>query len=68
MGVYGGASKSVAPFFVYDIPDNRWVKDKINVMLKSSATDAALLDVTCCVRFRILLHAVGCCWELLRKV
>ena len=24
-----------------------------------------LLDVTCCVRLYILLHVVGCCWELL---
>ena len=24
-----------------------------------------LLDVTCCVRLHILLHVVGCCWELL---
>ena len=28
----------------------------------------ALLDVTCCVRLRTLLHVVGCCCVLLRKV
>ena len=27
-----------------------------------------LLDVTCCVHLHTLLHAVTCCWELLRKV
>ena len=27
-----------------------------------------LLDVTCCVRLRTLLHVVACHWELLRKV
>ena len=27
-----------------------------------------LLDVTCRVRLRTLLHVVACCWELLRKV
>ena len=27
-----------------------------------------LLDVTCCVRFHTLLHVVGCCCVLLRKV
>ena len=27
-----------------------------------------LLDVTCCVRVHILLHVVGCCCVLLRKV
>ena len=27
-----------------------------------------LLDVTCCVRLHILLHVVGCCCVLLRKV
>ena len=27
-----------------------------------------LLDVTCCVRFHTLLHVVGCCCLLLRKV
>ena len=28
----------------------------------------ALLDVTCCVRLHTLLHVVGCCCVLLRKV
>ena len=27
-----------------------------------------LLDVTCCVRLHTLLHVVGCCCVLLRKV
>ena len=27
----------------------------------------ALLDVTCRVHLHTLLHAVACCWELLRK-
>ena len=27
-----------------------------------------LLDVTCCVRLYTLLHVVGCCCVLLRKV
>ena len=27
-----------------------------------------MLDVTCCVRLHILLHVVGCCCVLLRKV
>ena len=27
-----------------------------------------LLDVTCCVLLRTLLHVVACYWELLRKV
>ena len=27
-----------------------------------------LLDVTCCVRLHTMLHVVGCCWVLLRKV
>ena len=27
-----------------------------------------LLDVTCCVRLHTLLHVVGCCWMLLRRV
>ena len=31
-------------------------------------TDATLLDVTCCVRLQTLLHVVGCCCVLLRKV
>ena len=31
-------------------------------------TDATLLDVTCCVPLHILLHVVGCCCVLLRKV
>ena len=31
-------------------------------------TDATLLDVTCCVRLHTLLHVVGCCCVLLRKV
>ena len=26
------------------------------------ATDATLLDVTCCVRLHTLLHVVACCW------
>ena len=29
---------------------------------------AVPLDVTCCVRLHILLHVVGCCCVLLRKV
>ena len=31
-------------------------------------TDATLLNVTCCVRLHTLLHVVGCCCVLLRKV
>ena len=27
-----------------------------------------LLNVTCCFRLHTLLHVVGCCWVLLRKV
>ena len=27
-----------------------------------------LLDVTCCVRLHTLMHVVGCCCVLLRKV
>ena len=34
---------------------------KTNVILKPSATDATLLDVTCCARLHTLLHVVGSC-------
>ena len=36
--------------------------------LSPAQTDATLLDVTCCVRLHTLLHVVGCCCVLLRKV
>ena len=37
-------------------------------VLSPVQTGATLLDVTCCVRLHSLLHVVGCCCVLLRKV
>ena len=39
-----------------------------DVTLLASQQPPTLLDVTFCVRLHTLLHAVTCCWELLRKV
>ena len=39
-----------------------------HVTLSPVQTDATLLNVTCCFRLHTLLHVVGCCWVLLRKV
>ena len=66
MGVYGRVGKSVVHFF--STISQVTARLKTNVILKPSATDATLLDVTCCARLHTLLHVVGCCWELLRKV
>ena len=38
------------------------------MILSPVQTDATLLDVTCCVPLHTLLHVVGCCRVLLRKV
>ena len=40
----------------------------VTLTLKPRETDATLMDVTCCVRLHTLLHVVGCCCVLLRKV
>ena len=66
MGVYGGADKCVV--HVLSTISQVTTELTTNVILKPSATDATLLDVTCCARFHSLLHVVECCWELLRKV
>ena len=66
MGVYGGAGKSVVHFL--STISQVTAELTTNVILKPRATDATLLDVTCCARLYSLLHVVECCWELLRKV
>ena len=66
IGVYGGAGKSVVHFLSTISQVTAGLTT--NVILKLRATDATLLDVTCCVRLHTLLHVVECCWELLRKV
>ena len=65
IGVYGRAGKSVV-HFLSTIPQLT-AGLKTDVILKPSATDATLLDVTRCVRLHTLLHVVECCRELLRK-
>ena len=42
--------------------------NKRQIPLSCVQTDATLLDVTCWVRLHTLLHFVGCCCVLLRKV
>ena len=66
MGVYGGAGKSVVHFL--STISQVTAELTTNVILKLSATDATLLEVTCCARLHPLLHVVECCWEFLRKV
>ena len=64
--MYRVVRKSVVHFF--STISQVTARLKTNVILKPSATDATLLDVTCCVGLHTLLHVVECCWELLRKV
>ena len=66
MGVYSGAGKSVVHFLSTISQVTAGLTT--NVILKPRATDATLLDVTCCVCLHTLLHVVECCWESLRKV
>ena len=66
MGVCGGAGKSVVHFL--STISQVTAELTTNVILKLCATDATLLDVTCCARLYSLLHVVECCWELLRKI
>ena len=39
-----------------------FAKAKAKFELSNVQTDAALLDVICCVRLHTLLHVVGNCW------
>ena len=56
MDVYGGAGKSVVHFL--STISQVTAELTTNVILKLCATDATLLDVTCCARLHSLLHVV----------
>ena len=56
MGLYGGAGKSVVHFL--STISQVTAELTTNVILKLCATDATLLDVTCCARLHSLLHVV----------
>ena len=58
-GVYGRVGKSVVHFL--STMSQLTARFKTNVILKPSATDATLFDVTCRARFHTLLYVVGSC-------
>ena len=63
--------KTDLPTLVADLwlHERREIKGETRQSISSPVqTDATLLDVACCVRLHTLLHVVGCCCVLLRKV
>ena len=59
---------------VYEVQNQNYERAKSGVKPRENGRNIVgqqlptLLDFTCCVRLHTLLHVVGCCWLLLRKV